>query len=255
MSGSSELPASSSSSDDRGRRRLPEWPGRLIELGGRLRAERPSEEPRLRGELWTLLLHVLRTKLRAESRRLGALSPEDLADLAADRALELVGRIDQGRWDLAGSRPAAVASFLGTVARNAMIDRLRGRTRRRELPLEEADRAGLEAPGLPLPEAPDAAAHRNEFVEALIRCLAGLRPRHRRIWFWRVLVEMPSRVVAGQPEIGLRPGHVDVIQQRVRALVRACMGARGFQPFEVPSGTLGELWRRFPWLDLGGGRG
>lgn len=237
----------------RGGRAGPEWPSRLTRIARTLRDSPSSGTERLRGELWALLVAALRTRIRAESRRLGSISPEDLADLAAERALELFTRIDQGRWDLAGSHPAAVASFVGTVARNGMIDRLRRRSRRRETHFEEEEPETRAAPGSPV-ETPELAVARREFVDGLTRCLQLLRPKHRRIWLWRVLLELPTRVVASQPDVQLRGGHVDVIQQRTRKLMGDCMKARGFHPFEVPAGTLAELWSRFRWTGTEGER-
>ncbi|MFQ5599156.1 MAG: sigma-70 family RNA polymerase sigma factor [Candidatus Krumholzibacteriia bacterium] len=190
---------------------------------------------------WLLLRHVLHSRLCAERRRTGWIPDEDVADLCSEKSLNLVRRIDEGKWDPASSRPAELASYLTVVARNALIDHLR-----RVAHNEEMATQGRPPQRTPVHlEAPDLPVQRRRFVEQLVACVRALKPLQQRIWFFRVMLDMPSRLIASHPEVNLKAAHVDVIQQRCRKSVSACMRARGFDAHEMPPGTFTELWKMF----------
>ena len=239
-------PAPSASDDPAPADRGPAWPARLIDVGRRLsRSGRPTDEGPLLGELWCLLTTALRQRVGAEARRTGTIGPEDTEDLVAEKSLEIARKIDEGKWDLAGSSPPEVMRFLSTVARNGLVDHLR-RTNRSPMVSGEPDDASRATDAAAEAAASaDTAALRGEFVQALVRCADRLSPEHRRIWFLRVFHEMPSRHIASHPEVQRTVGHVDVIQQRCRRQVRTCMEKSGFDPGDIPPGTFAALWRAF----------
>ena len=93
--------------------------------------------------------------------------------------------------------------------------------------------------------APDAILEQREFAQALRACVEKLKPRMRRIWFLRVFCEMPSKQIATHPDVRRKAGHIDVLLQRGRELIRACMSKRGYEPREMPPGALSELWQLY----------
>jgi DNA-directed RNA polymerase specialized sigma24 family protein len=90
--------------------------------------------------------------------------------------------------------------------------------------------------------AADAPARAGEFIASLRDCLRQVQPRARRIWFLRVFYEMSTRAIAQHPTVMLRIGHIDVIMQRTRDSIRACMHSKGFEPGDMPAGTFTALW-------------
>ncbi len=221
------------------------WPERVIELARAWQAQRePARRERLLGELWTLLNAAVMRYLRVHGRRYGSPSAEDLEDIAADKALDLIRRIDGHRWDVAGARPAQVCAFVSTLARNGLIDHYRVVGRKRMEDLEAADRADPvpTAAVRPRVESPEARVERERFVEALERCAALLSPRARTAWFLRVLLDLPSRRIGAHPEVGMKPAAVDMALSRARAVIRACMAERGYDVTNAPEGTFPLIW-------------
>ncbi len=227
-------------------RRRPAWPDRLVELGGLLHSAGDESES-ARSRVWLLLNSVLQQRIRAESRRTGPIGPEDLEDLAAEKALDLMNKLDAKEWDLAGSTRENVIGFVSTVARNGLIDVLRRKSRR---PAQsdadvEALGGGRARGGMPPTAPPDPVARRSEFVEAIVHCAGELNPDHRKVWLFRVFLDMPSKHIANHPALDLRSSHVDVILQRRRKRVRDCMRAAGFEAADLPPGTFTAMWRAF----------
>lgn len=221
------------------------WPDRLIELGRQIQT-RPAAASGARGEFWLLLNAVLQQRIRAESGRTGPIEAHDVEDLASDKALDLMGRVDDLQWDLREATREAVIGYVSSVARYGLVDSLRRRSRRpRETDL---DVDGVSDVALRRPTGgtdPHASAEGEEFARALVECVAALEARNRRVWFLRVLLEMPSRRIARHPRVGLRPGHVDVVLQRCRQRLRECMHSGGFETNALPPGSFVALWRVF----------
>ena len=96
---------------------------------------------------------------------------------------------------------------------------------------EEAEEARANATATPLPP-----------VDSLRDCLGKLQPRTRLVWYFRVIHEMPSALIARHPKVTLNPGHIDVILQRARDAIRACMNEKGLDPGDMPTGTFVGLW-------------
>ncbi|MBD3336648.1 MAG: sigma-70 family RNA polymerase sigma factor [Candidatus Eisenbacteria bacterium] len=229
----------------------PQWPRRLAALADRLGKDLgPADREAMRGEAWLLLNSSLSNYLQRHAARYGHAPREELEDIAAEKALDLLRRIESGTWDLSGRLVGEIHRFLSQVARNGLIDYFRRAGR--EVPAdgdgrpawEEESRGGLEItdPGSAV-SAPDARVERHEFVRTLSECSRRLQLRSRRAWFFRVFYGMSTREIAAHPDIGLNPGHVDVILQRARETIRECMRSRGFDTHEMPPGTFVALWQ------------
>jgi RNA polymerase sigma factor (sigma-70 family) len=222
----------------------PRWPEHLQELLESLRGGGSGDAEAARGEAWLLLNTALVRSLRARAARFPTVSREDLEDIAAQRALELLQRAESGEWTVRGRSGPEIRSFVATVARNGLVDWFR-KTGRREVPLDPEP--GRESPDgdAPSRQMPDDAASGREFVEALRGCVEQLALRQRRVWFFRVLLEIPSKEIAAHPDLGLKPGHVDVLVQRSRDAIRACMELKGHRPRDMPPGTFVRIWETF----------
>jgi len=198
-----------------------------------------------RAEFWKILNALLYIRLRSASAKLGPLSREDTFDLCAEKSLELMTQFDAGQW-----RPqtdvATVSGFLATVARNGLIDHLRMQERHKTTSTDDAeavaDVAGVFAPA---GTSPDVSTSRHEFVEALVACADGLKPRDRSVWLFRVFLDMSTRSIAEHPEVTMTAGNIDVVLRRCRENMRECMLAKEFDVSEMPHGTLVALWKAF----------
>lgn len=220
------------------------WPERIRELTTRLRSEHDrGTRERTIGEVWLLIGLALGKYVRLHAVRLGGIDREDAHDLVADKALELVGSIERSSWDPSTSSPAQICAFVASVARNALVDRLRARER--ELPAPATGDAGTEDPietapvRLHLLESPDAP---REQAWAILDCSRVLSRRARSAWFLRVFLELPSAVIARHPEVASNPRAVDMMLQRCRDHMRDCMKAKGFDSPRFPAGTFAALW-------------
>lgn len=224
------------------------WAARLSLLAERLAAPLDESVRALtRAELWILLSAALARFARAQMQTLGPLSREDLEDLVAAKALDLLHRIESGELRLRREDPREVSGFVAQTSRNAIIDHLRReRVRRGTGPDSDApvDVAELPSGGR------DGAAPSNrvEFAEvsaALVECVDGLAPRARRIWIFRTYFEMSSREVAAHPEIGVTVANVDVILGRTRGALRTCLARRGIDASHLAVAGVARLWDRF----------
>ena len=91
------------------------WPERLIDLAREYRRARTDEtRDAALSEFWVLVHGALCRFLRAH----GA---SDVRDLGAEKAMQLVERMRDRRWEPDNSRPARVHAFVSTVARNALV--------------------------------------------------------------------------------------------------------------------------------------
>ncbi len=231
------------------------WPDHLRRLALRLQAGEADPNETDQTQAWLLLHAGLWRYLRVHASRISGCSPEDLEEIAARKALDLLLRITEGTWLLADRSRGEIAAFLSRTARNALIDRYRvrppeaGSANEGPDPWDRAQAGGqIHASALTArqePETTDAAVERREFAEALRECAQRLQACSRAVWFFRVFYEMPSKQIARHPEVNLRADHVDVLLQRCRQIIRDCMQEKGFQPHDMPPGTFAELWRAF----------
>lgn len=198
-----------------------------------------------RGAAWVAVRDGLLRFLRGQAGRFGGVAPEDLEDLASQKALELVARAESGEWSIHGRSPGELAGYLATVARHALIDlaKQRGRmvTTTDSSNAPEALEPHAAVASVSHAEA-DGPIRAGEFIETLRGCLLSLQPRARRIWFFRVFYGMSSRAIARHPAIALQASHVDVIMQRTRAGIRTCMERKGLEPNDLPRGSFTALW-------------
>ena len=214
------------------------WPEHVLRLGSMLRAATPRDRRETLGALWGLLHVALLRYARQHARRLGRLSPEDIRDIAAEKASDLIARLDVSDWDPSASSPVLLRSFLSTIARNGVVDALR--TGRREVPVgDDLDPRGGRGVGDATQE--DAVGG-EEFARALLGCVDGLSVRARRAWFLRVFYDFNSAEIARHPEVASSPAGVDAMLARCREHVRACMEKKGVAMRSLPAGTFVRLW-------------
>ncbi|HKQ62295.1 MAG TPA: sigma-70 family RNA polymerase sigma factor [Candidatus Polarisedimenticolaceae bacterium] len=222
-----------------------QWPERLVELGAAWHAASDqAEKDDVLSELWLLVNAALGKALRSQGRRFPGVDPEELRDIAAEKALELVLKLDRGQWDPAATSPGQLAVFITTLARNGLVDRQRA-TRRRELLGERVADAGPAGWLWPRDEPPSLELERERYVTALADCARRLPPRSLAVWFFRVFYQLPSRTIARHPEVGLQASGVDVLLARCRDSIRRCMRAKGFAGQPMPPGTFVRLWEEF----------
>jgi RNA polymerase sigma factor (sigma-70 family) len=190
--------------------------------------------------LWPLLHAAVFASLRAQAGRVAQARPEDLEDMASQKALELLLRAEDGSWDPHGRADHEVAGYLSKVARHALIDF--ARRRGREAPEFDDAEAWAVAIAEHAPEAarPEDLLAARRFAAALRGCVDGLAPRARGAWFRRVFLERPSREIASR--LGVNAAHVDVIVQRARAALRECMQGKGHSDAELRPGAFVEIW-------------
>ncbi|NNF06955.1 MAG: RNA polymerase sigma factor [Candidatus Eisenbacteria bacterium] len=218
--------------------KTPAWPSRIQTLCHQVQGGSEAA----RGELWTLLNTSIFMYLQRDQGRLGGLAREDMEDLASQKALDLLGKAEQGVWDPKTRSESEIAGYLAKVARNGAIDFLRkqGRQVTVESPAElEPLVSEEEHPS----ESPLSSVARREYVDAIKECFEQLQERSKRIWFFRVFLDMSSRDIATHPEVGLKSSHIDVVLQRTRKAMRHCMDQKELNPLEIPTGTFVELWK------------
>lgn len=216
----------------------PRWPQRILDLAGVWRSARGADErERLFGELWTIVHFVLQRYARDAAHRFGPLDAEELRDIAADKSLELLGRLETGSWNPGASSPPELAAFLAGVARHGVVDRLRSRSRELRLIL---DAAAAE----PLPDEPRWGPRPDtlEHARAIIACARVLTRKARRAWLLRVFYDFTSADIARHPDVDSTPAAVDAMLLRCRKVMRRCMRDKGLDPAAIPTGTFAMLW-------------
>jgi len=222
------------------------WAAHLAELCREVGASRDpgAEPPRL--AIWQILHFTLSRYARYHAARLGVTDPADLEDVVSQKALEIVQGIDMSKGRLLELRDTEIPGFLSTIVRNGLVDLLRSKHRRTRATGEDARAALDETVALEAPdERPDTRLEGREFARALSGCAKALDARARLVWFFRVFYELPTKEIAAHPCVRLKAGHVDVLLQRARKAIRACMEARGLTPGDMPPGTFVEMWRTF----------
>jgi RNA polymerase sigma factor (sigma-70 family) len=222
------------------------WPSRIVDLALRLKDLPPgSAREKILGELWRLVHLVLERLIRSHSVFSGRTESEEIRDLAADKALELLLGIEGKTWDPAASTPAQVCSFLVRVARNAAVDDLRRLQRERRFSDtltrsmdEEGEWAIRDEERIHF----SPVAHA-EHADAISQCSGRLTPKARLVWVLRVFHEMSSSEIANHPDVATTRAAVDTMLLRCRAWMRECMATKGFDLREIPAGTFARLWR------------
>lgn len=228
-----------------------QWPDHLLALCRRIGpspgvgALPPASEAE-RSAAWVALRDALARFLRSQARRFRGVSSDDLEDLASAKALDLVSRAESGEWTVEGRTGGELAGYVSTVARNALIDHVKRKSRtvsQAELGDDlDPDTLTPDAQPANAPNSTDAPALAREFIDSLRACLVQLQPRARRVWFFRVFYDMSSKAIAQHPDILLQVAHIDVLMQRTRTAIRSCMESKGFEPADMPPGTFVQVW-------------
>ena len=220
----------------------PRWPERILELSRQLRrSPEAGDREHTLGELWTVVHLVLQSHARTTARLVGVLDSEDVRDMVADKAMDLIGRVESGSWDPALSSASELESFLAGVARHGVIDLLRAR--RRQVRFLYAPSPGWV--GRDVTQSQPSAAWRRESVEhadAILECCRQLTQKARIAWFLRVFHEFSSSEIARHPDVASTSIAVDAMLMRCRKLMSACMKSKGFDPARMPPGTFTRLW-------------
>lgn len=228
------------------------WPLRLRELCRELQSS-PASPARqhVRNEIWTILSHSLHRFTESQRSSHAGLSPEDIEDLASEKSLDLLQKLESGRWVPGERTGPEIAGFLSTTARNGVVDLLRQRGRRRSVGDAASDSMFFSPEtDLPCRDTPDAPLERREFIAALSGCAEELQPRVRRIWFFRVFYGLATKEIAAHPEVGLNPARVDELLFGVRQTIRHCMEGKGQRLRQLPTGTFFEIWKSFRGVRL-----
>lgn len=213
----------------------PAWAAQVACAVHGLQSAPPTEAEAARIRLWKLLHASLFAALRHQACRVARFTREDLEDLASAKALELLRQVESRKWSIEGRHAGEVGGFLLRVARNGLVDLARSRTRE-VLPATGAGPANEVAE---MEDPADITATR-EFVASLERCVDGLQPRARAVWYRAAVLERPSRETAAA--LGLTVGNVDVIAQRTRATLVECMARGGHRSTEVSARAFVRLW-------------
>ena len=108
----------------------PKWPGRLLEYCNVLQTSKDkSAVDEARGQLWLILNSVLFRAVNSHAARYGGVPREDLEDIAAGKALELLNRIQSRDLDLSDRNAKQLFAYLSSTANKGLMDlfRLHGR--------------------------------------------------------------------------------------------------------------------------------
>jgi DNA-directed RNA polymerase specialized sigma24 family protein len=222
---------------------LPLWPERLRSLAvGLTRPASPEERERRISELWPLLYGSLSRFVRLHASRYGSIDPDLTHDIASEKAIDLLSRIDKRTWNPGRWSPGQLAGLLSRIARNGVVDHVRSRLRVRDVdPLPCLERRAARAPV----ETAEHGLERRLFAVALRDCAGTLQRRARAVWLLRVFLELPSAEIARHPGVRMRAPAVDMMLMRCRRIIRRCMRRKGFEPGDMPPGAFPVLWKAF----------
>jgi DNA-directed RNA polymerase specialized sigma24 family protein len=218
----------------------PRWAVRLHELLPDV-ARAPTDPGRR--EAWQIVHFNISRYLRYHAARLGAVAPDDILDIAADKTLDLMSKTDISAGRLLELAPEEIPGYFSTVARNGLVTFLK-KARRVVSETDDEEPTGRAGATFAGP-APHARAESDEYARALRGCVEKLEQRSRTLWFFRVFYEMPSKDLAAHPSVGMAASHVDVVLHRVRKTLRNCMRAHGHETRAMPPGTFVALWQLF----------
>ena len=219
----------------------PEWPLELVRRTTRLALAGAAARDEERVAVWSLLLQALSRFLRGYARRAGQPDAR-IEDLADEMALELLARAESGAWSAEGRSPGEVVRYLERAARNGWLNHVRRARRETSIGMHEDLESMLRVVPQPADADPERAVAARELSAALRGCIARLPERDRCVWFFRAYYEMSSRDIAAHPRVRLQAAHVDVINQRVRTALGACMREKGHELGAVPAGAFVDLW-------------
>ena len=221
------------------------WPERLRALGSTWRSGiSHNETDRALGEIWVLLNLALGKYVRQHARRVRRLSPDDVLDIAAEKASELLRRLDSRDWNPSALSSAQLCGFLAAIARNGVVDFHRVRLREVstpdgfDVPFSRRAWGGHEGSE----ESPASGVDGATYARAIADCAAGLTVRARRAWYLRVFYEIGSAEIARDPVVATTPAGVDAMLARCREQMRSCLARKGLTIGPLPPGTFVRLW-------------
>ena len=158
--------------------------------------------------------------LQRKSAAYESIRREDLKDIACDKAVSLLNRIQHSKWSPAHEHPARIVRYLTSVARNGLIDHLRCR------------RVSSRVENYPIRN-----SHASSSSESLstawdlVHASDCLTEKARVIWFLRVGIGLTSKETASHPLVRSSPGAVDVALARARATIKnELAGTRALEP-------------------------
>ncbi len=229
---------------------IPRWPVRLQSLANSLRMHISDESRReQRGETWVLLHTALLRYLKGHSRNYNAITNEDIQEIATEKSLDLLLRIESGKWSLVDRHPLEITRYLSRVAWNSLSNLCEKSKRFVRCIDPEYDapqtRYFLRGEEMTSNETPEIQLDQKRFASSLRCCFNELAPRLKKIWLFRVFGNMPSKVIAAHPDVALKASHVDVLLQRTRQSIRQCLARKGLESSDFPPGTFSELLRVF----------
>jgi DNA-directed RNA polymerase specialized sigma24 family protein len=231
------------------------WPVHFVAYNRTLRShDDPAQAEHARGQLWLILNSVIFRSANYHASRYGGVPREELEDLAAQKALDLLTRLQSGDLDLSDREPQQLMAYLSSVAEHGLMDLFRQRGRS----AQPIDKSSPEGPGVTVanPAAASNPEHRvasKTYAKALRNCAGKLENRARTIWIFRALYEMTSKEISSHPEVRVKPSYIDVILQRTRDVLRECMRRHGHDTHQIPPGVAVELWRAFRLDESGTG--
>ena len=215
------------------------WPSRVTELCRSWKtAATERERKRILAELWFFLNMGLTYYVRAHGEAFGYVDPEDARDIASEKAMVFLRGLES-ELDVP-TDPARICSYVSTLARNGLVDRLRKNGRARELERKLGD-SGSQSRADASTSAEVNVQH-SQFLDAISACIGHLSPKARSIWFMRAFLDLPSKRIAAHPDIRVSVAAVDMTLSRTRRALRECMEAKGFNEADAPTGTFLALW-------------
>jgi DNA-directed RNA polymerase specialized sigma24 family protein len=170
-----------------------------------------------------------------------------LFDIASQKALDIVQRIQSGAWNPQPMRAAQWVVFVRRVARNSVIDVQRSRHRE---PISHETLAGdgdslLASFDFRRAQDPSNDLDRARFAKAFFECIRLLTRKAATIFFFRVFYEFSSSQIASHEEVRMNAKAVDVALVRARKAMSGCLARKGFTSSEIPTGVYAELWDYF----------
>lgn len=191
-----------------------------------------------------MILNIaIRGFLRRHAQHSGALSAADIEDIASEKSLDLLRKIESRAWDIGDRTDDEIAGFLSHVARNGVVDHSRRHHRHRQIEVElERDQNAVKIGRSPGIESPEVKMEQRRFVEALTECAKQLEPEPRRIWFLSVFYGLSVQEIAVRPDVAARSSGVGMLLSRLRQKIGKCMERKGHRVTDLPPGTFVEIW-------------
>jgi DNA-directed RNA polymerase specialized sigma24 family protein len=213
------------------------WPGRLTDLcESWKRTTTDRERNRLLSEMWLLLNVGLTYYIRAHGKAYGHVDPEEARDIASEKAMVFLHRLESGSDPEGPTSPARICAYVSTLARNGLVDTLRKQGRKRDF-AQKFENAiatrGSEA---------EANLLQDRFIQAICDCVSQLSEPARMVWFLRAFLDMPSKKISSHPSIKMSAAGVDMLLSRTRRALGSCMNQKGLNAEDAPTGTFVALW-------------